>query len=296
MVINVLLPLSLVFIMFSLGLGLTINDFKNVFKKPKAFWLGFVNQMIILPIAGLFVIYVFSLKDEIAVGMMILACCPGGVTSNILTKLAKGDTALSISFTAVASIITVITLPIVLGFSMKLLGSESQDINILSTGLKMFVLTAGPVSIGLYVNSRYNKFSKLFSSTANKVSAILFVIIVLVALNKNWSTFVENLSSLGPAIILLITIMLFVGFNSSKLFGLNKKQGITVAIESGIQNATVGVTVGNLIFNPPSELHPDTLEVISQATFSVASLPSALYGILMYLVCLPFVYWLIKKQ
>ena len=295
MVISLLLPLSLVFIMFSLGLGLTINDFKNVLKKPKAFWIGFVNQMIILPIAGLFVIYAFSLKDEIAIGMMILACCPGGVTSNILTKLAKGDTALSISYTAVASITTVITLPLVLGFSMKLLGSESQDINILSTGLSMFLLTAGPVSIGLYVNSRYNKFSKLFSSTANKVSAILFVIIVLFALTKNWSTFVENLSSLGPAIILLIAIMLFVGFNSSKLFGLNKKQGITVAIESGIQNATVGVTVGNLLFNPPVELS-DTLEVISRDTFSVASLPSALYGILMYLVCLPFVYWLIKKQ
>ncbi len=293
MVISVLLPLSLVFIMFSLGLGLTINDFKNILKKPKAFWIGFVNQMIILPIAGLFVIYVFSLKDEIAIGMMILACCPGGVTSNILTKIAKGDTALSISYTAVASITTVITLPLFLGFSMKLLGSESQDINILSTGLKMFFLTAGPVSIGLYVNSRYNKFSKLFSSTANKVSAILFVIIVLFALTKNWSTFVENLSSLGPAIILLIAIMLFVGFNSSKLFGLNKKQGITVAIESGIQNATVGVTVGNLLFEPPLSV---TLGVITRDTFSVASLPSALYGILMYLVCLPFVYWLIKKQ
>jgi BASS family bile acid:Na+ symporter len=279
--------------MFSLGLGLTINDFKNILKKPKAFWIGFVNQMIILPIAGLFVIYVFSLKDEIAIGMMILACCPGGVTSNILTKIAKGDTALSISYTAVASITTVITLPLFLGFSMKLLGSESQDINILSTGLKMFFLTAGPVSIGLYVNSRYNKFSKLFSSTANKVSAILFVIIVLFALTKNWSTFVENLSSLGPAIILLIAIMLFVGFNSSKLFGLNKKQGITVAIESGIQNATVGVTVGNLLFEPPLSV---TLGVITRDTFSVASLPSALYGILMYLVCLPFVYWLIKKQ
>ncbi len=293
MVISVLLPLSLVFIMFSLGLGLTINDFKNILKKPKAFWIGFVNQMIILPIAGLFVIYVFSLKDEIAIGMMILACCPGGVTSNILTKIARGDTALSISYTAVASITTVITLPLVLGFSMKLLGSESQDINILSTGLKMFFLTAGPVSIGLYINSRYNKFSKLFSSTANKVSAILFVIIVLLALTKNWSTFVENLSSLGPAIILLIAIMLFVGFNSSKLFGLNKKQGITVAIESGIQNATVGVTVGNLLFEPPLSV---TLGVITRDTFSVASLPSALYGILMYLVCLPFVYWLIKKQ
>ena len=147
----------------------------------------------------------------------------------------------------------------------------------------MFLLTAGPVAVGLYVNSKYKSFSKSFSPIASKVSTVLFIVIVGGALASEWNTFVENLSSLGPAILILIAIMLFVGYNSSKLFGINKEQGITVAIESGIQNATVGIAVGNLIFP-------------NGANISVASLPSGVYGILMYLVCLPVVFWFVRKQ
>jgi BASS family bile acid:Na+ symporter len=133
MIIDIFLPLSLVFIMFTLGIGLTTKDFKNILLEPKAFGLGVFNQMIILPIVTFSIVHIIGLTNEMAVGMMILACCPGGVTSNMITKLARGDTALSISFTAMTSILTVITLPLIIGFSMQyFMGSNAQTINILS--------------------------------------------------------------------------------------------------------------------------------------------------------------------
>ena len=284
MIIDVLLPLSLIFIMFTLGLGLTIEDFKNVLRDPKAFSVGILNQMVLLPIATFIIVSVIALPKEMAVGMMILACCPGGVTSNIITKLAKGDTALSISYTAVVSISSVITLPLIVGFSMQhFMGSDAPAINILSLGLTMFFVTAVPVCIGLYVNTKHNNIANIFAPSANKISTLLFVVIVAGALASEWDTFIDNLSALGPAILTLIIIMLCIGYNSANWFSMNRKQAITVSIESGIQNATVGITIGNLILNQDSGI-------------SILSLPSGVYGILMYFVCLPFVLWLIKHK
>jgi BASS family bile acid:Na+ symporter len=284
MIIDILLPLSLVFIMFTLGIGLTIEDFKNVLREPKAFGVGIINQMIILPIVTFFIVSLIILPNEMAVGMMILACCPGGVTSNIITKLAKGDTALSISYTAVASIATVVTLPLIVGFSMQyFMGSNAPTINILSLGLTMFLITSVPVCIGLYINTKYYNIIHVYIPIANKVSTILFIIIITGALASEWDTFMNNLYTLGPAIIALIIIMLFIGYNSAQWFSMSKKKAVTIAIESSIQNATVGITIGNLIFNQGTGL-------------SILSLPSGVYGILMYLVCLPFVFWFIKRN
>ena len=284
MLIDIFLPLSLVFIMFTLGLGLTIEDFKNVIKEPKAFSIGLINQMVLLPLFAFIIIILFGLTNELAVGMMILACCPGGVTSNVITKLAKGDTALSISYTAVISIATVLTLPLIVGISMQYFMADNiPEINILTLGLTMFLITALPVGIGLLIHFKFRNFTHSFEPKAGKISALLFVVILIGALTSEWNTFITNLSILGPAIIALIMVMIFIGYNSSRLFKLNKKQAITVAIESSIQNATVGITIGNLI--------------ISQETvISILSLPSAVYGILMYCVCLPIVIWFAKQK
>ena len=285
MIIDIVLPLSLVFIMFTLGIGLTIQDFKNVINAPKAFLVGIVNQIIILPIITFLIISVFILPKEMAVGMMILACCPGGVTSNILTKLAKGDTALSISYTAIVSIVTVITLPAIVGFSMgHLMGADAPKMNTLSLGVTMFLLTTVPVCIGLYINRKYTSFSKKLSKVANKISTLLFILIVIGALASEWEAFINNLIILGPAIIILIVVMLFIGYNSARIFSVNKRQSITIAIESGVQNATVGITIGNLI------------ETVPDGGISIYSLPSGVYGILMYLVCIPFVLWIARKK
>ena len=283
MIIDIFLPLSLVFIMFTLGIGLTIQNFKNIINQPKALVLGLINQMILLPLIAFIILFVIKLPSEMAVGMMILACCPGGVTSNMLTRIAKGDTALSISYTAIVSIITVITLPIIVGFSMQyFMGSNAPSINIFSLGLTMFCITTIPVSIGLYINTKYHDFSVSFLPIANKISTILFIVIIIGALTSEWEAFINNLNLLGPAILSLIFLMLLIGYCSATLFGLNKEKSITIAIESGIQNATVGITIGNLILNQGPGL-------------SILSLPSGVYGILMYLVCLPFVFFILKK-
>lgn len=284
MIIDIFLPLSLVFIMFTLGLGLTSSDFINLIKKPKSFFVGITNQMVMLPLVAFTIISLAGITKEIAVGMMILASCPGGVTSNMITKLAKGDTALSISYTAVISILTIFTLPLITGLSMNhFMGAEAPPLNLLSLGLTMFCITAVPVGIGMVVRSKNTPYADMFEVTATKISTLLFVIIILGALASEWDTFTNNFLQLGPAIVLLIIAMLAIAYTSSTWFKMSKNQSITVAIESGIQNGTVGITVGNLIINPESGL-------------SILSIPSGVYSILMYFICLPFVFWYIRKK
>ena len=283
MIIDIFLPASLIFIMLTLGLGLELSDFTNLVRKPRSFFVGLTNQILLLPLVTYIIILVFGITKEAAVGMMILACCPGGVTSNIITKLAKGDTALSISYTAFNSILAIVTLPLIVGFSMKsFMGLEAPDINILSLGLTMFFITAVPVGIGLLIREKNKYYADKLEPKASKISTILFAIIILGALLSEWETFINNFVLLGPAIVLLILAMLTIAYRSSKLFKMSDKQSITVAIESAMQNGTVGITVGNLIINPESGL-------------SILSIPSGVYSILMYLICLPFVFWLLKR-
>ena len=283
MIIDIFLPASLIFIMLTLGLGLELSDFTNLVRKPRYFFVGLTNQILLLPLVTYIIILVFGITKEAAVGMMILACCPGGVTSNIITKLAKGDTALSISYTAFNSILAIVTLPLIVGFSMKsFMGLEAPDINILSLGLTMFFITAVPVGIGLLIREKNKYYADKLEPKASKISTILFAIIILGALLSEWETFINNFVLLGPAIVLLILTMLIIAYKSSKLFKMSDKQSITVAIESAMQNGTVGITVGNLIINPDIGL-------------SILSIPSGVYSILMYLICLPFVFWFLKR-
>ena len=283
MIIDVFLPLSLIFIMFTLGIGLTYKDFTNLIKNPRAFLVGIINQMILLPILAFFIILSFGITKELAVGIMLLASCPGGVTSNIITKLAKGDTALSISYTAINSLLTIFTLPIITILSMMyFIGTEAPPLNVLSLGLTMFLITAMPVGLGMFVSKKNKYFAQNFEPVAIKISTLLFMVIIIGALVSEWRTFINNIFQIGPAIFLLIFIMLILGYKSSIWFKLNHQQSITVAIESGIQNGTVGITIGNIIMN-------------SETGLSILSIPSGVYSILMYFICLPFVFWLVKQ-
>ena len=280
-IVDVILPVSLAFIMFSLGIGLTMDDFSLIFREPKAFGVGIVNQMVVLPLMGFVVATAAGLEGELAVGLMILACCPGGVTSNIITKLAKGDTALSISYTAVVSVVTVISLPIVVGLSMDhFMDGASADFEVLSLGLQMFMLTALPVAIGMGVRSYMPERANAMEGGVSKAAASLFVIIVLAAIASEWDTLMDNIGTLGPAVVGLNVIMLTIGYQSAKMLNLEAVRATTVAIESGIQNASVGITVGGLIMAP----------AVGE-TLSVLSLPSGVYGVLMYLVIAPFLFW-----
>ena len=280
-IIDVVLPLSLAYIMFSLGLGLRISDFGLIFTEPRAFAVGLGNQMVILPVAGFGIASIFDLSGELAVGLMILACCPGGVTSNILTKLAGGDTALSISYTAVVSVLSVITLPLIVGFSMDhFMGTKSPDIEILNLGMTMFLLTTVPVIIGMLVRRYSESTADGIEPLIGKIAAGLFIIIVIAAIASEFDTLMDNIGTLGPAVVLLNIIMLGIGWRSAMILDLEDNQATTVSIESGIQNATVGITVGGLVVAPEAG-----------ATLSVLSLPSGVYGVLMYIVIAPFLYW-----
>ncbi len=282
MIIDIVLPISLIFIMFTLGLSLTINDFRNVTKQPRAFTVGIINQMLVLPLITFVIILLFNLKGQLAVGLMVLSCCPGGVTSNIITKFAKGDTALSISYTAIVSIATVITLPLITGFSISyFMKADAPSINILSLGLTMFLLTVIPVSIGLFIHRKAEKFTRMFEPVAGRISTGLFALLLMAALLGNWQVFIDNLSVMGLAIVTLIVSMLVWGYVSSRILKIGESQAVTVAISTGIQNATMGITISNLII-------PDI------DGLSAISLPSGAYGVIMYIVCLPVVFLYVK--
>ncbi|GAB5508394.1 MAG: bile acid:sodium symporter [Rhizobiaceae bacterium] len=279
LLITVFLPLALAIIMFSLGLGLTLDDFRRVFLSPKAFGIGALSQIVILPIVAYAVVILFRLPAELAVGLMILSFCPGGVTSNILTKFARGDLALSISLTGIVSLVSVVTVPLLVAFTADhFMGVDAPPVNVTSLAIAMFVITALPVALGMAVRHFAPGLTATIERFVERLAVALFVIVVVGALAANWTLFVENLAVLGPAVVVLNAVLLAIGLGIARLFALDGRQATAISIETGIQNATLGITVGSLIVEQASALPP-------------FSLPSGVYGITMYVVSLPFVFW-----
>ena len=280
MIVKILLPIILAFIMFSLGLGLKGKDFSRIFKFPIAFGAGLLNQVVLLPLIALALAHAFGLSDVFAVGLMILALCPGGVTSNILAKMAGGNAPLSISLTAVTSLLSILTVPLILAFSVNyFMGEEAPPVDVTRLGITMFLITAVPVAIGMVLTS---KFPNLVDKIAQKVSRTavgLFVIIIVAALAKNWEVFSSNLGTLGPVAVLLNIVMLLLGLVSAIALRLDKRDATTISIESGVQNGTLAIAVGSIIATLDGEILPPE------------TVPAAVYSITMYVVCVPFVFW-----
>ncbi|MBV64346.1 MAG: bile acid:sodium symporter [Rickettsiales bacterium] len=280
MIVKILLPIILAFIMFSLGLGLKVSDFTRVLKFPIAFGAGLLNQVVLLPVIALALAHAFGLSDVFAVGLMILALCPGGVTSNILAKMAGGNAPLSISLTAVSSLLSILTVPLILAFSVKyFMGETAPPVDVTRLGLTMFLITAVPVAIGMVLTT---KFPTLVDKIAPKVSRTavgLFVIIIVAALAKNWEVFSSNLGTLGPIAVLLNVVMLLLGLVSAKALRLDKRDATTISIESGVQNGTLAIAVGSIVATVDGEILPPE------------TVPAAVYSITMYFVCVPFVFW-----
>lgn len=280
MIVKILLPIILAFIMFSLGLGLKVSDFTRVLKFPIAFGAGLLNQVVLLPVIALALAHAFGLSDVFAVGLMILALCPGGVTSNILAKMAGGNAPLSISLTAVSSLLSILTVPLILAFSVKyFMGETAPPVDVTRLGLTMFLITAVPVAIGMVITA---KFPTLVDKIAPKVSRTavgLFVIIIVAALAKNWEVFSSNLGTLGPIAVLLNVVMLLLGLVSAKALRLDKRDATTISIESGVQNGTLAIAVGSIVATVDGEILPPE------------TVPAAVYSITMYFVCVPFVFW-----
>lgn len=278
--ITVFLPLALAIIMFSLGLGLTLDDFRRVATRPRAFGLGAFTQLVMIPTVAYMLVLLFRLPPELAVGVMILALCPGGVTANLLTKLAGGEVALSISLTGIISLVAVFTVPILTAFfAGHFMGVDAPPVDVTALGVSMFLITLVPVGIGLTLRSLAPAIAIRMDAIVSRIAVVLFVVVVLGALAANWRLFVENFALLAPALVILNVILLLAGVFLARAFGLSNAEGKAISLETGVQNATLGITVGSLIVESVGGLPP-------------FSLPSAVYGITMYLVSIPFVFWL----
>ena len=275
--ISVVLPLGLAFIMFTLGVGLTPADFARVGQRPLAFFIGALNQSILLPLVTFICVLAFGIRAEMAVGFMILAACPGGVTSNVISKLAKGDVALSVSLTAVISLASVVTVLLILGLSMGyFMGDAAPEIDITKTAVTMFALTVVPVTLGLGARAIAPAAMTRAEPKLSAVATILFAVIVLAALAANWALFVENIVVIGPALLVLLAALTTIGFVVPRLLGRSVTEAKTISVETGVQNSTLGIAVAAII-------------VGGEGGFTAYALPSAVYGILMYLIILPVV-------
>ena len=268
MLTDVLLPASLFIIMLGMGLSLVVDDFLRVLKYPKAAAIGLTNQLILLPIIGFLIASNFGLSPALAVGIMIIAACPGGVTSNLITHVAKGDTALSITMTAIASFITVFTIPLIINFGLVEFMGESQEIKlpILETMGKIIGITVLPVSIGMFVRSRNPDFANRMERPSRIASTVIFLVILAAIIIKEWDRLVANFLELSGATLTLNVATMLLGFLAARIFKLNLKQSLSITIESGIQNGTLAIVIAGSILNQ------DAME-----------LPAGVYSILMFI-------------
>ncbi len=268
---DIFLPLSLAIIMLGMGLSLTPNDFKRVVLYPKAAAVGFVNQILLLPLIGFVILLLFGLDNmELAVGVMVLAACPGGPTSNLISHISKGDTALSISLTAISSIVAIITIPLIINLSLSyfMQHGEYVPLPVVGTIIRLTLVTLLPVSIGMFVRNKARNFALKMDKPVKLISGILLFVIIFAAIHTNRDIFVSSFKNIGPVALSLNLVMLFVGYLSARLFRLNITQSITISIESGIQNGTLGIMIASTL------LHNDVM-AISPAIYSLIMFASA---------------------
>ena len=272
-VTDVILPLSLAFIMFSLGLGLSINDFTRVFFKPRDFLIGLFFQIIVLPIVAIIIVLFWPLTPELAIGVMILAAAPGGVTSNVLTSYAKGNIALSISLTAINSILCVITVPIILIISLSILGygSLSEGQSLFSVAIQMFLIVTIPVILGVLLSSILSSFEKI----AKNISIILFALVLLGAILSQRENVINYFAQAGLVMLVLNIVMMIIVYIFSKSFRSNKETFRCWLMEVGLQNGTLAIVVANTFF-----------------ASTVYLIPAAIYSLIMYATALPLIYFL----
>lgn len=272
------LPIALGIIMLGMGMTLTLNDFRNVARYPKAVFIGLSNQLLILPLLGYLIVLAFDLRPEIAVGIMLLAFSPGGATSNLISHLAKADLALSISLTAISSLVVNFSLPLLLNWSLAhfMGGEQAMQLPLLETFLQIFVVTILPVSIGMWIKNRFPVFTEKALKSVNLISAVFFVLILLMALLKERAHIVPYFLEAGfPALSLNVGALLL-GYISGLFFGLSKRQRVSISIETGIQNGTLAIGIA---------LSPAMLNNVEMA------IPAAIYSLMMFVTAGAVVIW-----
>jgi len=280
-VVTKIAPIILALIMLGLGLGLKIEDFTRVLKTPKDFFVGFFSQLIILPLVAYLLIIILKVPPEIAIGVMIIAAAPGGVTSNILTKFANGDVALSISLTAVISLISIITVPLIIFTSADLFGITdiSQNISMTGIALKMFLVVTVPVILGMIIRKFAENFVNSKIQIFEKLNIILFVIFFIAAFYEEKESFIDFLIQAGFITFILNITMMIVAYYLGKTFASGIKQQKCIALECGLQNGTLAIFVSTQIFG----------------TDIVYITPTAAYALIMYITGFIFVFLLKNK-
>ena len=276
---DIFLPLALAFIMFALGLGLTGADFLRVLKQPKDFLVAAISQVILLPIIAFILIKIWPISPELAIGVMIIAAAPGGVTSNILTSFAKGDVALSVSLTAIISLLSVITVPFIIITSLNLLdlNNVSQNISLTNMALSMFLIVTLPVILGMIIKKILSNFALSFEPIAKKISIFLFVVVLIGAILAERNNVIAYFAQAGLITLVLNVVMMIVAFYAAQLLGSGVAQKKCIAIECGLQNGTLAIFVATTLFGG-----------------GVYLIPAATYSLIMFATSLIFVF-IIKK-
>jgi len=250
-------PIALAIIMFGLGLGLTVEDFKRVIKYPRDFFVGFLCQVILLPIIALILINIISLPPSIALGVMIIASAPGGVTSNILTKFSGGDVALSVSLTAIVSLLCIITVPLIVFNSAELIGVEIQkEISMISIAIKMFFVVTVPVLFGMIVRGLMTDFIVSKTLIIQRLSVILFLIVFVSIWVEEWDKIVSFIIRAGLVTFILNITMILVGYYVAKYLTSGVPQRKCISLECGLQNGTLAVVVATQLFEDISYMVP----------------------------------------
>jgi BASS family bile acid:Na+ symporter len=272
----ILLPFGLAFIMFSLGLGLALSDFRRVFRRPLVVVAGLFAQVVALPLTAWAIAGSLGLDENAAIGLMILAACPGGVTAGMVTRLAGGDTALSISLTALTSLLAFITVPLIVGASMMFFSGQAEEdlpvpVGQLVGGL--FLVTLIPVMLGLWLNER-GIISKGNRQLVHRLATAVFVAIVLATFASQWSVLIDNLVRLGAAALLLNISTMTTGAILGLVLGIGMASRVALAMECGMQNAALGITLAVTLLADPS-----------------LAVPSVVYALLMNVTAFAVIGW-----
>jgi len=275
-------PIALALIMLGLGMSLTIQDFLRVIKIPKDFLVGFICQLILLPIIAFILIKLLNSPSELAIGVMLIAAAPGGVTSNILTKFANGDVALSISLTAIISLISIISVPLIVFNSIDLfeIDNISKDISMIGISLKMFFVVTVPVIIGMIIKNYANDFVSNKALIIQRISVFLFVLVFIAIYIEEWDNIVSFIARAGLIALILNITMMVIGFYAAKFFASGVAQQRCISLECGLQNGTLAAFVGTQIFDGSS---------------MVFIVPAAAYALVMMVTSIIFVF-IIKKN
>tara|TARA_Y100000590_G_scaffold461694_1_gene623871 strand:+ start:1426 stop:2277 length:852 start_codon:yes stop_codon:yes gene_type:complete len=275
-VTDVILPLALAFIMFSLGLGLTGGDFIRVLKQPRDFFVGAFSQIIILPIIAFILVKIWPIAPELAIGVMIIAAAPGGVTSNLLTSFAEGDVALSISLTAIISLVCVITIPFIVLTSVGLLSDSNvaQDISVIGMSVDMFLIITVPVLLGMLFRKFVSTLTLKFEPVTKKISILLFVLVLIGAIAAERENVISYFAQAGLITLILNVVMMVVAYFVAQSLASGIKQKKCITIECGLQNGTLAIFVGSSIFGG-----------------GMYVIPAATYSLIMFVTSLIFVYF-----